>query len=85
MNMTHKNYSLYYFNPNRYSLQFYIMAESIEVALEKVKEHLKDQVKSGDGSFADYELWKDATISSLPLDYTIEVYPPNIVIESEIS
>jgi hypothetical protein len=89
--MMDKNYSLYYFHPNAYDLEYFIMAEGVESALQGVKNYLETKVKEEANTthfrfyFDEYKAWEKATINNLPRKYNIRVFPPNVVIESELA
>lgn len=77
---------LFFFNPNDYGAEFSVMSDSEERALECVKEHLLAEAKENPtySFYMDkYNEWKDATVDSLPEEYSIEVFEKNSVIETE--
>jgi len=80
---------LFYFNPNTYGGEFFVMSKSKESALENLKKYLKEEsVKEGENEDwykEEYGYWKDATMDSLPFKYTIEEYEEGKIIESEIA
>ena len=86
---------LYYFNPNNYDLEFFVMAESKEDArqslLKYLKEKINEEIKNNTKySFYDNYLkkWEKVDIedkSTYPNKYTLDIYEPNMVIESEIA
>lgn len=80
---------LFYFNPNTYDLQYFVMAESTESAFQAVLDHLKDRSKNNESYKTfykeEYEIWTKCSIDNLPSKYTIEIRSENEVIQSEIS
>ena len=66
---------LYYFNPNDYGSEFFVMSNSKTEALEQVK----------NSKHYDSKLFKDSTIYHLPSKYTIDEYELNQVIRSELA
>ena len=76
---------LYYFNPNAYGAEFFVMAESEEKAIESLNKYLENDehhrgIKWGDDYFKGSEKF-----SKQYPGYSIEVYEANQVIETEIS
>jgi hypothetical protein len=65
---------LYYFNPNDYGIEYFVMADSEENAIKSLNKHL---ISNGGGS----RKWGDPYFKG----YTIDVYEPGQVIESEIA
>ncbi len=80
----------YYFNPHTYSETYVVLAESKEIALEKLKLHLEAKIANSPSHSMDftkqyYSKWITATVDSLPKGYTIDVYETGQVIEGEVS
>lgn len=74
---------LYYFNPNDYDMEYFVMSDCEENAIKSLNEHL---IKEFENSVLKTEKdkpsqWGDWSFRG----YTIEVYEANQVIESEIS
>lgn len=68
---------LYYFNPNNYGKQYFVMAESEEEAYESLYDH----IEKNDGDDSWIYMWHK---KELPRDYTLDVYEQGQVIQSEI-
>lgn len=79
---------LFFFNPNDYGPEFSIMADSKEAALLALVNYFLGQSKTDsheygrESAFQDYNKWKDATIDSLPDDYSIDEYEKDSVVET---
>ena len=82
---------LYYFNPNNYGQEYFIMAENKTEACNYLLSFLRNALinTDSDGSFEkeNLELWEkinplDST--TFPMEYTLEEYEKGSVILSEI-
>jgi hypothetical protein len=78
---------LYFFNPNDFGTEYYVMHESKQQALESVKSFLKRMADGDGGDVAtvyrdDYEnLWENASVDLLPAKYSIDEFSLGQVIE----
>jgi hypothetical protein len=82
---------LYRFNPNNYGLEWFVMSDSEENAINALNEHLKNEflknplvdVDAGDEPLQ----WGDSYFKPTNFEkgYTIDVYDVNQVFESEIA
>lgn len=75
----------YYFNPNNYDLEFIVLANSAEEALNSVKNYLKTEGNSSEFYLDEFERWKDTTLENLPTEYSIEEFQIGEVILTERS
>ena len=84
---------LYYFNPNDYGHEWFVVSDSEENAIESLNKHLLEEFNRNP-SYRNKPLkWGDKYFKRKVLPngvvtrkgYTIDVYEPNQVIESEIS
>jgi hypothetical protein len=87
---------LYHFNPNDYGLEWFVMSDSEEGAINALNEHLKNEFLKKPLVAINYGAeplqWGDKYFQKKVLNgiivdegYSIDVYEPNQVIESEIS
>lgn len=87
---------LYHFNPNDYGPEWFVMSDNQENAINALNQHLLQQFQSeppNSNKFNNKPLqWGDPFFKGKEIngvvvrkDYTIDVYEPNQVIESEIS
>lgn len=81
---------LYYFKPNNYDYEYFVMAESEEKALDYLLENLSAKSTSGTSDSRHYHdehlVWAEARkMGKLPRQFAIESYAVGQVIESEIS
>jgi len=75
---------LYYFNPNGYGAEYFVMAKNKDKAYKSLLDYFKNEIIST--TFA--ELYKEELISwekSMPTGYSLDEYNEGIVIESEIA
>lgn len=82
---------LYYFNPNNFGLEWFVMSDSEENAIKALNEHLRNEflnnplsnLEAGDEPLQ----WGDEYFKPSPYSkgYTIDVYDINQVVETEIS
>ena len=83
---------MYYFNPNTYDYQFFVMAENKIKAHEYLLKHLVNKILS-DSCYADMyqddlEMWEKVNPlddKSFPGKYTLDEHEIGSVIQSEIS
>lgn len=90
------NMKLYHFNPNDYGLEWFVMSDSEEGAINALNEHLKNEflknplvsIENGDEPLK----WGDKyfqrkVLHGIIVDkgYSIDVYETNQVVETEIS
>ena len=82
---------LYHFNPNDYGIECFVMSDSEEGAINALNEHLKNEFLKNPLVATDYGAeplqWGDKYFQPTKFDkgYSIDVYEPNQVIESEIA
>lgn len=85
---------LFYFNPNDWGYEYFVMAENPETAIKEVVKFLKKELTKQKTIYKDMdfshdekyiEKWEQSTLDNLPDNYKLEVYGPNQVIESELS
>jgi hypothetical protein len=70
---------MFTFDPNTWGQQFTVMHTSPELALESVKQFLKEEAPH------DYdESWKDVCINNLPRGYTVKRYEIGQILQTEI-
>ena len=83
------NHILYYFNPNTYGSEYFVMEESKEAALKSLRNFFKEMTKDADyGEFyaEDIDIWSKVDANdpeTYPMKYTIEEYGKGHVINSE--
>lgn len=65
---------LYHLHPNSYGMEYFVLANSKEQALEFI-------IQSGE---YEVKMFKNSTINNLPWRYTLEEYKLGEVISSEI-
>ena len=88
--MARINMKLYYFNPNNYGTEYFVMAESLFLAHLSLTIHLNNKAKESNYEcYYNDELDKWANVdvndlSTYPEGYTIDVKEANEIIESEI-
>jgi hypothetical protein len=83
---------MYYYNPNNYSAEFFVMAENKTKAHEYLLKHLENKIVS-ESCYAemyqeDLEIWKKVNpldIKTFPGKYTLDEHEIGSVIESEIA
>lgn len=75
----------YYFNPNSYDLEYIVLANSREEALEFLKDYLWEKSKDNDFYHDEFSLWKYSTIENLSSEYSISEFEFGQVIETERS
>jgi hypothetical protein len=74
--------NLYYFNPNTYGMQFFVVASSEQDAITCLNKHLVECDYPKKDWFTKEPLtWEDKYFSK----YTIDVIPPGQVLDSEIA
>ena len=74
---------LYYFNPNGYGSEYFVMAKNKDKAYKSLLNYFKNKTE---GTFAEH--YKEELIkwtANFPLGYSLEEYSKGIVIESEIA
>lgn len=83
---------MYYFNPNTYGAEFFVMAEDKIKAHEYLLKYLKNKATSTDCHAKMYEeeleMWSKANPlddKTFPSGYTLDEHKIGSVIESEIS
>ncbi len=72
--ITHRTMKLYYFLPNKWykDMDYPVVADSKEEALEILQEHLKLKSKDNRYWMEQYLKWKSATLDSLPEPYKLK-------------
>lgn len=84
---------LYYFNPNDYGYEWFVVSDSEENAIKALNKHLIEDFDREPHGWDEPLKWGDEFFQRKVLPngvvtqkgYTIDVYEPNQVIESEIS
>jgi hypothetical protein len=83
---------LYYFNPNDYGAEFFVMVENKINAHEFLLKHLENkiitEICASEMYEEDLEIWKKVNPldnTTFPCNYTLEEHPIGSVIESEIA
>lgn len=78
---------MYHFNPNSHGLEYFIMAENKNKALESLINHFKEQMKICTTYKSKFKLWKKVKldVTPLPYRYTIDEYEAGQIVETEIS
>lgn len=80
---------LYHFNPNSYGQEWFVMSDSQENAIKALNEHLLNEFNKNEFNDPDDQplQWGDDYFKPKygEKGYTIDVYEPNQVIESEIA
>lgn len=74
---------IYYYNPNDYGVQFFVMAENKTKAHEYLLKHLEDEICQ-----EDLEIWKRVNpldVKTFPSNYTLDEHEFGSVIQSEIA
>lgn len=79
--------TLYYFNPNDYGEEYFVMHDNNVDALISLKLHLKEQMEhpdnAGRSSYrSEYERWEGASVDNLPGEYSIDEYKTGQVAEA---
>jgi hypothetical protein len=81
---------LYFFKPDLYGDEYFIMSESRDEALSELKKYLLSEIDDdsdtweGDDYFhrGIYEKWENATVDNLPEEYSLEIVDKNKVINT---
>lgn len=77
---------LFYFNPNDYGCEYFVMSETKETALESLKKYLLKEAEEEEERYSYnkdvYKKWGTASINNLPEEYSIDEHEDNVVIET---
>ena len=83
---------MYYFNPNGYGEEYFVMADSKKQAHTFLLKHIEKMIEKepcyADMRKEDLELWKNVNVlekTTFPQEYTLDEHDLGSVIQSEIA